>query len=206
MGVSLALFQIVNCITFSVLVLRRNTSIGLAWWFLILNTILIEIVACEYFRITYQNNIAPYNLFMILGLVAYYWIYSKYLIKEGVSRKRLQLLIMIWGLSVTISVFRSGIDEVLMMPYVIGLLVASVLALWSMLAISRKQNIIKIPEFWLSLGVLIFTSCSLPMLLNAKFLIISGAANKAYWHLLKAGNVILSLSYLMAILCHPKKI
>lgn len=160
---------------------------------------LLETVLSKFYGMFYQNNIVLYNIFTHVVIVIYFYIFrnGKLFIKP--------LLPIIWALIFTVVNSFYSWKGLFIQSYLIGLTLTLffILNYFRNSIFSTELNaVFRDYKFYLGLGILLFLSCSFPMLYFWNSLTVSGGAKGIFMKLLQTGNIFLSLGYLAASIAH----
>jgi len=156
---------------------------------------LLESVLSKFYGIFYQNNIVLYNLLTHLLIAIYFYIFRAGKLFE------FYLLPILWLISISIVNLIYFNDGLLIKSYLVGLLLLSIYVLnyFRILIFERYfYTYYKDYKIYLGIGIIIFLSCSFPMLYFWFSLTVSGGAKGIFMKLLQTGNILLSFGYLIA--------
>ncbi len=162
---------------------------------------LFEIIVVHWSIARFGSNILAYNLFVLLTVSYYLFVFCR-------TRKELSVLLTTYIIGGLINFSLIDIQtEVASKNYAFGLIIVGVLIvreIKSKLESNLIDHFFKDSKFWFGLGILLFLSCSFPILVFTDVLVVSQSAHKIYGDLLRVGNVLLHLGYLMVLICETK--
>lgn len=155
-----------------------------------------------------QSNFWYYNILIIIQVQYFAWVYYQHFLARKFSRNILVISLIITGISILNFFFGQGMHTVNNMTYILGLTFIMFLIgayFTDILKDERERKITSEPMFWLSIGILLFYASCLPFLIFVNNIVLhSDPALKSLYTLVQAGNVFLSLSYIMVSLCTLK--
>lgn len=160
---------------------------------------LLESVLSKFYGIFYQNNIVFYN-FLTHILVAI----NFYIFRSGKLFK-FYLLPIIWLISIPLINLIYFDDGLFIKSYLVGLIFLSIYVLnyFRILIFERYfDTYYRDYKIYLGIGIIIFLSCSFPMLYFWFSLTVSGGAKGIFMKLLQTGNIFLSFGYLAAAIVY----
>ena len=160
---------------------------------------LLESVLSKFYGIFYQNNIVLYNFLTHLLIAINFYIF-----REGKLFK-FYLLPIIWLISILVINLIYFDDGLFIKSYLVGLLLLSIYILkyFKILIFDKYfDSYYKDYKIYLGIGIIIFLSCSFPMLYFWFSLTVSGGAKGIFMKLLQTGNILLSFGYLIAAIVY----
>lgn len=161
--------------------------------------VILELVATNHSIIGSSDYIIYYLFISGISNIFYYYIFSN---KFNLSYVLILLFwLIIWIFSFYLKIVH---DKASFTFYILGLIIAFYFIIhrfYYNIVTSDYLNIWKEYETYLGLGVIIFITCSFPILVFTKYFITSNLHNKAFSDLLRIGNIFLHLGYLLAVLC-----
>lgn len=177
--------------------IRSNRKEVLLLTSLLANLILLEIVIRPLHISFYKNNYFLYNIIIIETIFHYVLIFS--------NRKKNVFYLLFWVFLYIASFIIFGLhNRVFIELYIGGLIFVSILIFryFNKTIFSTDSFFVwNDSKAYLGIGILLFFTCSFPLLLLFDSLTSLGGAYLVFYRLLQIGNVILSTSYvLMAIL------
>lgn len=163
---------------------------------------IVEVFLAPWSAYRTGSNILVYNVFVLFTVLYYLMIFSK-------SKKEYLILSILYLCGWIISVLNVSIfSSVASKNYAFGLIMVAVLIVREFklkLQVDYVDHFFADSKFWFGLGILLFLSCSFPILVFADFLIVSSeSAHKIYRYLLKVGNILLHLGYLMVLISETR--
>lgn len=178
---------------------NRKTSVFSS---LLMHVLVLETI-CGYFLAKwFDNNFIIYN-FLIAAIIAHYI----YIFGGHLTRKK---ILIAWLLSCLAVLFLAGFTaRVHTEIYIVGLFVTSYLIVsffYRQLFVVESNFIWFKPKSYIGIGILLFFACSFPLLFFFQSITKLGGAYLPFYDLLMIGNIILSTSYLMAVIIRWKKI
>lgn len=168
-------------------------------------SIVFEVFIYPYWLTNYGENYLPTNVFAVMCCLLYFIITISYIKKRSV--KRLLVITTVFWLVIAMVelVFISNSQHFNNRIYLLGLLLLVPFVTYyyhQKLKEGIGYELTRDPYFFFFSGLLIFLVCSFPILtfLNILMTQPEGVA-LAYFHLLKVGNFILSIGYLLTAIC-----
>lgn len=162
--------------------------------------VLFENVLASLSAVKFGNNIPVYNLISHSTIWFYYWI-----LRSNSDSRLWKVGLPIWILfSAVYLVFFSSPYDVSIVTYIIGLFTILLLIarhFYNILLSKRQREISRDFKTWFALGVLLFFTCSFPILLSVQELVVDIGTQRAFGQLLRIGNIFLSLGYLASVIC-----
>lgn len=162
----------------------------------------VELFLVYFFAKTYKNTFQLYNLFNVIVVSYYFYVYWHYF-KNIKWSNFIMYSYLIWGLYTAYIFITQDTVNKLHSHYVIGLTFISVfifLFFKSILESNVFLEIKRLPIFYFSVGILLLFFTSLPMFIFPHKLIIDPETN-IIAKLVQFSNLLLNLGYLGAILC-----
>ncbi len=185
--------------------INNNTnSLGFFRYYLILATILDAIVGSllVYFR---MNNSWIYNIFILIQVPYFIWLFSQFIMDSGSWKQLHKINLAILIISFCNFFFIQGIHQVNNFSYLLGMSFLTVLIVkfyFIILLSDSTDPIVKMPLFWLSVGILAFYTASFPILAYLNIIIDSQSTlTEPLYDLVGIGNIFLSISYIFVIVC-----
>ncbi len=176
----------------------------LPWLFF---TCVIEIFISYYFMVTYRTNYLIVNLFSFISIYFFSCLYIPEIINKPIKKIIISALVL-W----TFVVVRKVIYMTIFSPlenqlYLIGLLIIMFqIIVYLYEFINDNYSDIKYsPKLILAITLLVFITCSFPLLIFMNSFLHLPDQGKAFTNILDIGNIILSLGYLGAALCIRKE-
>ncbi len=172
----------------------------------LLFTCLIEIFVSYYFMIKYKTNFYPINLFSFSTIYYFSFLFIPEL-KNKKIKTILVFCLLIWSVFAVYKVinltYQSPIENHL---YLVGLIIIMlvILAYLREIIAFSYVEIKSNPKTILAISLLMFITCSFPVLAFLDYFLSHPQNAKAFTDILDTGNIILSLGYLGAALCIKK--
>jgi len=146
-----------------------------------------------------------YNLLILIQVPYFIWLFVDYLISNGHSDQLKKLVWIVTWISMFNFIFFQGPNHVNNFSYLLGMSVLTVLIIkyyYNLLTNDSSKSLFGLPLFWLSIGIVIFFTASFPILAYLNIIIDSNSLlTDPLYDLVGIGNIFLSLSYLMVVLC-----
>lgn len=151
------------------------------------------------------HNTWIYNLIILIQAPYFIWLFSNYFTSQNIDLYLRHLFWIVLIISCGNFLFVQGVHEVNNFSYLIGMSVLCVLIIkyyYSLLTSELTVSLLSLPLFWLSIGILIFFTASFPVLAYLNIIIDSNSIlTEPLYDLVGIGNIFLSLSYIMVIVC-----
>ncbi|MGB5026793.1 MAG: hypothetical protein WBO44_15675 [Saprospiraceae bacterium] len=188
------------------LLLKKNCNSSIKYFelFLGISLILDAFIGSLFIYLEIQNAWI-YNILILIQVPYFLYLFLSYF--KGSSDYILFKRI-IWGvviLSIINFLFIQGPTHVNNFSYLLGMSVLCILIVkyyYSLLLSEVSVSLFRLPLFWLSIGILLFFTASFPILAYLNIIIDSNSMlTEPLYDLVGIGNIFLSLSYLMVILC-----
>lgn len=188
------------------LLFQRNCNNSIRYFKLFLGiSVFLDAFLGSLFMYFGIQNAWIYNILILIQVPYFLYLFANYF--EGQSNYILIKKI-IWGiviLSIINFLFIQGPTHVNNFSYLIGMSVLCILIMkyyYSLLLSEAPVSLFSLPLFWLSIGILLFFNASFPMLAYLNIIIDSNSMlTEPLYDLVGIGNIFLSLSYLMVVLC-----
>ena len=168
-------------------------------------TLIIEVFLNYYLSKTYGTSEKMYSYFSFT--CALFYLYQYYLhFKEQPWSKYLVYAIFVWILS-SLYIFYSAKSDMVFLPYYLGfgLIIPLIFKyFYNMLYIDKYRSVKNEPLFYFSLGLLLFSFTTFPILVFLDVLILHEIGRSTVSTILQYGNVFISAGYLAAVLCTKK--
>lgn len=155
-----------------------------------------------YLAIKYNDNVWLYNIFIIICISYYLFILKEKTINIKVRNIISKGQIVFIGLSILNMMFLQGFSQLNTITYNLGMLFVTIIILnyLKQLIDDVDTNYLNQPIFYLCIGILLFYTTLFPVLaFSNQFLSLDKDFAKVLYALVELGNVLLILSYLMAI-------
>jgi hypothetical protein len=135
-------------------------------WFVLL-TFVVEVFAYFYAGITGSNqNI--FNVFLIIQHLFYSFVLCQ-MIRSQTVRKRILYVVCVYSvMAVTLVFFIQGINYYNSIVYFVGGVMLSFFSgyfLYELFRVPGKENLLKRPSFWIACGILLYNSCTIPLVI-----------------------------------------
>jgi len=151
------------------------------------------------------HNTWIYNILILIQVPYFIYLFSNYFTCQNKDLYLRHLFWIVLIISCGNFFFVQGVHEVNNFSYLIGMSVLCVLIIkyyYSLLTSDLTVSLLSLPLFWLSIGILIFFTASFPILAYLNIIIISiSFLKKQLYELVGIGNIFLSLSYIMVVVC-----
>lgn len=169
---------------------------------------ILELFVARYFMIHYKNNYLIYTIISYLS-VLFYLLYFRIDIKHIKMFRAYLVLFVFWQIfTIWNLVWGDGRNNANVNAYNLGMIISVFLVIrwfYKKLYIDDYEQLFYKPMLYVGFGILLFYTCSFPILSSINTLVISEKYNMIYANLLQIGNIFLSLGYLGAILCKIRK-
>lgn len=177
------------------------------YYYFIIWTCLSETVISPWCKDTFNSNSAFYSIYSFTCVFYYGFVffrrnktlYSQYYLLSFL------ILIILFGCELYYKYEKNGVTNY---SYVIGLTLIVIVIIKKMNVLISKDvsyfSFTEIPLFIFSTGILVFYFTSFPLLFFFDFLVQHNQAFRAYDTLLKTGNLILHLGYLLTLIWFTK--
>lgn len=168
-------------------------------------SVLIEVFLGPYLAFRFNNNVWLYNLMTIIDNC-----YYSYLLIVGNSLLKFKKVFYICIsfiiiLGILNYLYFQGPNIVNTYTYHLSMFFVSGLIIYylkSLIENSEVENLIQLPLFWISIGILFFYASSFPLLIFINQLIASKSKLVIpLYNIVQFANIFLSLSYIIALIC-----
>ena len=174
-------------------------------WFLGIS-VAFELFIGKYFKEMVGSNTVSNNIYVVPCVVYYLYVFTH-------NQKKLIWIVAsaVFLLTVGFEIYMHQLTRIMTIAYNAGMLMVVWFIfqyLYDKVILNPFLDLLRIPEFWMAIGILLFYSSSFPILLFANRLMDAEyqLATKLLG-LLPIGNIFLTLGYLMTVLCQiPIKI
>ncbi len=188
------------------LLLKKNCNSSIKYFELFLGiSLFLDAFLGSLFIYFGLQNALIYNILILIQVPFFLYLFSSYF--KGHSNYILFKRI-IWGVvifSIINFLFIQGPTHVNNYSYLLGMSVLCILIVkyyYSLLLSEVPVSLFSLPLFWLSIGILLFFTASFPILAYLNIIIDSNSMlTEPLYDLVGIGNIFLSLSYLMVVLC-----
>ena len=168
-------------------------------------TLIIEVFLNYYLSKTYGTSEKMYSYFSFT--CALFYLFQYYLhFKEQPWSKYLVYAIFVWILS-SLYIFYSAKSDMVFLPYYLGfgLIIPLIFKyFYNILYIDEYRSVKNEPLFYFSLGLLLFSFTTFPILAFIDVLILNEQGQSTATKILQYGNVFISAGYLGVVLCTKK--
>lgn len=195
--------------TFIGIVRSRNLGVKLKFLLLYLIITLIKEIICVRLSLQKERNLHIYNLALIFNMIplflVYYYEFSEKLLKNVV----LALITVATIFSVANITLIQGIEvfntfSVLVINFFLTAL--TLLYFYTILKKAENLNLIKIPLFWMSAGLLVYSAGTfLIFSLYEIYNNLSYSTSVKIWAINSILYILLNLLFSIAFLCQPRK-
>lgn len=203
------IYDIILLVTLIILLyykIRGYQSLSYFFYF-ILTVSFIEIILQVYWNIVFKSNHFIYVVNCMISISYYFYVYYQHFrLKQWALVIKVAFLIWL-GLSFLLYDFNIYSKTIASEPYIIGLLLISLLILkygYDILYVDELRQISKEPLLYFSSGLLFFFVSSFTPILFIKYFVIDLNAPSRITSILSYTNVLLSLGYLSTALCSKK--
>lgn len=168
-------------------------------------TLIIEVFLNYYLSKTYGTSAKMYSYYS--STCALFYLYQYYLyFKSQKWSKHLVFIIISWILA-SMYIFYTTKSDMVFLPYYLGMgLVVSLIFkyFYNILYIDEYRSVKNEPLFYFSLGLLLFSFTTFPILAFIDVLILNEQGQSTATKILQYGNVFISAGYLGVVLCTKK--
>lgn len=157
---------------------------------------LLETVLSKFYALFYADNIIIYNIYTHTIIVFYFFTFRS-------NRSKTGLIFFIWF--ATTLFINQSFKDLFVESYLLGLFLSCVPIVFYLIDkifYSSMEHLYKDYKVYLGTGILLFLSCSFPMLYFWHSHTVTGGDKGLFMNLLQVGNAILSSSYLIAAIVH----
>lgn len=169
---------------------------------LLTNVLILETIFGYLLAKYFGNNIVIYNLLIISIIAHYFWIFAK-------EKARVKLILSWLFLFLSVSFIFGFETRVYTELFIIGLLLMSYIIIsyfFNEIFVVHISFLWSKPKTYLGLGIILFFTCSFPLLLFYHSITKLGGAYLVFYNLLMIGNIVLSTSYLITSIMRWKKV
>ncbi|MDB4539277.1 hypothetical protein N9231_02585 [Saprospiraceae bacterium] len=201
-------YQLIFLLVFFVAIWKAKDELIFFRGFIFI-VILFELIINHISAVLFGSNFISFNIFSYLCISYYLMVYIHYFKEEKWINWIKYIAVLLFGFAICRFIYclNNGIVDTL--TYAIGLFIVCGLILryfYHLLYIDTFRPINNDPLFYFSIGILLFFTCSFPILIHINKLVAVDGASSAYSNLLQMGNIFLSLAYLAVPLCTKKEV
>jgi len=179
-----------------------NSSLRYFIYYLVFVSLIIEVSANLVRKFTSLGNHFIYNIYDIVTYTFFlFWFYS--ILKQ---KKMVKFLMLIYFIGLIFSLIFEDFFNILNINYYIGTIIILILVVTYFSSLLQKKEVIhftKIPEFWISTGILVFNIGYLPIAFLLNFQLAQNDRVTIQIVILLL-NVILYGCFIKAFLCQKK--
>ncbi len=197
---NLQVYQYILIAAFIFSIITRHLSEPQYFKYFLFASIIFEIVLGKIAKYYFHTNIVCLNIYVVLCVLFYLFSFNK-----GVKKQYLYILIIIFCFGVIYDINSDGIGKILNVGYTIGMILVIVSIFNYLYFLVIKNNyisLIKIPLFWMGVGILLFYCSLFPLILFANRLqAFDFQLSIRLFNIVSIGNIFLALGYLVTIAC-----
>lgn len=188
----------------STLLIKNDKLIYRLFSLFLLTTFIIEFLANQMFEKN-QNNTFIYNLFSVFEFCFYFFFFHSVL-KAFLKKSRIYYIIILYiVLALTNIFFIQGKYNFHTYTYILGCMICitlSIMHFYFLFKYSKINNLTKESVFWISTGLLLYYSCTLPIYGIINFLTnLSVPFYKGFAFIIDFMNIVLYLLFTIGFLC-----